>query len=535
MPPPAPVSLLSLISDILALIIDLLSVEDARTLRLCSKRADVLFSAHALSQQELQLLPNRTAQRVARLLEHQRDRLPLVQCLALTKFENDTLDAETATAVLRLLRQTPGVRELHIDTSDALLSLTPELLAALARLPRLQTLVLADSGETVSASLLGGGDTPLAATLTHLTLGVLNFGRTGPRPVPQLHALRSLSVKTLRGPLEPLVAFAPLLTNLTLTHAHNIVASHPNLDPDDNTGRGWTTLVSVTGSPRTLARLAPLFRCSVPVHRVVFKHEEDEVHDPADVDARGIAPTLRALRPAYIEFAGRVDWAHVCEDVAVAAPQRMVYLRLRVPRTGDRWMLMRAESDLRPDTQEILNMYSKKFTALRCLDLDLRDMVIKDEISPRLWAARPTRRSRRAVAQFDSPVAQFDSPAAQFDSPAATRDAPGTLRSLCLANEVHYLSCKVPTLRFLLADGARRPIEKLLERPQCLVSGGGRGERVPGTVQGLVFGKSAGRDANWQRGRREGTLDMQEVQRVRDVFREGKVGVQLVRGGESIL
>ena len=196
---------------------------------------------------------------------------------------------------------------------------------------------------------------------------------------------------------------------------------------------------------------------------------------------------------------------------------------------------MRAESDLRPDTQEILNTYRKKFTALRCLDLDLRDMVIKDEISPRLWAARPTRRTRRAVAQFDSPVVQFDSPAAQFDSPAAVRDAPGTLRSLCLANEVHYLSCKVPTLRFLLADGGRRPIEKLLERPQCLVSGGGRGERVPGTVQGLVFGKSAGRDANWQCGRREGTLDMQEVQRVRDVFREGKVGSQLVRGGESIL
>ena len=136
--------------------------------------------------------------------------------------------------------------------------------------------------------------------------------------------------------------------------------------------------------------------------------------------------------------------------------------------------------------QSTLSAFGRKFTALRCLDIDM------------------------SGAETDH---------------------------LRLANEVHYLSCKVPTLRFLLSHGTPGCPLDLFDRPHTLLLGKSCAQPVVDTTRGIVFKawKKASQFSDWQHGRREANLSEAEAQRVRDAFREGAFGARLLSGGEHIL
>ena len=110
--------------------------------------------------------------------------------------------------------------------------------------------------------------------------------------------------------------------------------------------------------------------------------------------------------------------------------------------------------------------------------------------------------------------------------------------SVCLANEVHYASCKIPTLRFLLAHGtAGCPLE-LFERPYSpmIRTSCGAPVQVTDATRGIVFSawETPPELSAWQEGRRERHLSEAEAQRVRDAFREGALDARL-ESGERIL
>ncbi|KAF7796818.1 hypothetical protein EIP86_008002 [Pleurotus ostreatoroseus] len=487
-------TLFTLDHDILTLIVELLSVDDARNFRLCSKRADFFASAHALSRQELLLLHHHTVRSVERLLEQQAGRLPLIKCLRLTrKYKYKDLDVETVTAILRLLPKTPNVRELRIEASTDLLNLAPGLLDAVGRLPRLQKLALPGSDTKASNWFLGGGNTPLVNTLTHLKLGLLDLtdGPFGACSPPRLPLLRSLSVETLEGRVVHLVAFAPTLKELIIEKANDVVL--PN--PSDNTK--WTTLTAITGHGDAIHRLLPLFRSST--YAVVFTHTIS-----SETDARCIQPVLQALQPTYLGFAERVDWRLVCEHIT-SEPQRFTYLRLRVPTKGIPWM-------------STLNAFGKRFTALRCLDLDMSE-------------------AKKATASTKTARNPFGAILARHTAEEGNAGTSARFGSVCLGNEVHYMSRKIPTLRFLLSHGTPGCPPDLFDHPHTLLLGKSCAQPVVDTTRGIVFKawKKASQFSDWQHGRREANLSEAEAQRVRDAFREGAFGARLLPGGEHIL
>ncbi|KAF7796810.1 hypothetical protein EIP86_007994 [Pleurotus ostreatoroseus] len=460
MPPSAPRTLLTLNRDILTLIVELLSIEDARNFRLCSKRAAFFAAAHALSRWKLRLLPEHTVERVDDLLEQQADRLPLVRCLIVERWNRlKDLNTDIANALLRLLSKTPGVRELFLDEVEDLLGLAPDLLHAVACLPHLRKLTFPYSSAKVSAWFLRGGHIPLAKTLTHLTLSLLDVSDKllGARPPPQFLSLRSLSIGILKGRITHLVTFAPLLHELTMTLA-------PAYEVPSGDKTGWTTLTAVTGHIETLYSLLPLFRSSIRTVAITGSLS-------SRADAQCIQPVLHALQPACLEFDCHMDYWLVCQHLT-SEPQCFAYLGLCAPKEGCQWM-------------STLSAFGRKFTALRCLDIDM------------------------SGAETDH---------------------------LRLANEVHYLSCKMPTLRFLLSHSKTGCPSHLFGYPRSALLRESCIEPVADTTRGIVFKawKKAAQFSDWQHGRREANLSEAQAQRVRDAFREGAFDARLVPGGERI-
>ena len=110
--------------------------------------------------------------------------------------------------------------------------------------------------------------------------------------------------------------------------------------------------------------------------------------------------------------------------------------------------------------------------------------------------------------------------------------------SVCLANEVHYASCKIPTLRFLLAHGTAGCPLALFEYPYSpmIRTSCGAPLQLTDATRGIVFSawETPPKLSAWQEGRRERHLSEDEAQRVRDAFREGALDARL-ESGERIL